>query len=80
MSDANMIPGSLPPDFWLRNATAPATLLNHPGPTDAEGLARLDLRVTDGRIAALAPEEPRLKASTWTEARSGLASSMGMCI
>ena len=50
-----MIPGSLPPDFWLRNATAPATLLDRPGPTDAEGLARLDLRITDGRIAALAP-------------------------
>src|SRR6202451_3967118 len=55
MSDASVIPGSLPPDFWLRNAMAPATLLDRPGPTDAEGLARLDLRITDGRIAALAP-------------------------
>ena len=55
MSDANMIPKSLPPDFWLRNATAPATLLDRPGLTDAEGLARFDLRITDGRIAVLAP-------------------------
>jgi hypothetical protein len=50
-----MIPKSLPPDFWLRNATAPATLLDRRGLTDAEGLARFDLRITDGRIAALAP-------------------------
>jgi cytosine deaminase len=50
-----MIPGSLPPDFWLRNATTPATLLDHPGPIDPEGLSWVDLRITDGRIAALAP-------------------------
>ena len=47
-------PASLSPDIWLRNATVPATLLD--GATgDAEGLARIDLRLTDGRIAAVAP-------------------------
>jgi cytosine deaminase len=55
MSDANIIPGSLPPDFWLRNATAPATSRDRPGSTDAEGMTRLDLRITDGRIASVAP-------------------------
>jgi cytosine/creatinine deaminase len=46
---------SLPLDFWLRNVTVPATLLDRQGVIDAEGLARLDLRITDGHIAALAP-------------------------
>lgn len=42
--------------FWLRDARAPAALVaTPPGPMDAEGLLRLDLRVEDGRIAAIAP-------------------------
>jgi cytosine deaminase len=42
--------------FWLRDARAPTCLLDTPpGPVDREGLVRLDLRVEDGRIAALAP-------------------------
>lgn len=41
--------------FWLRDARAPACLLDAPpGPPDREGLLRLDLRVEEGRIAALA--------------------------
>ncbi len=42
--------------FWLKDARAPAVLV--PGldaPTDADGLARLDIRIEDGRIAATAP-------------------------
>jgi cytosine deaminase len=53
--------------FWLRDARAPACLLDAaPGPLDREGLVRLDLRIEDGRIAAIAPlgtapeEEPSL--------------------
>jgi cytosine deaminase len=43
-------------DFWLRNARVPAAFLpSIPGPADAEGLVCLDLRIADGRIAALAP-------------------------
>jgi cytosine deaminase len=49
-----MIPASLPNDVWLRNATVPATLMDG-APADAEGLARVDLRLTDGRIAAVVP-------------------------
>nr|WP_249732107.1 cytosine deaminase [Roseococcus sp. SDR] len=42
--------------FWLRDARAPACLLDAPpGPVDREGLVRLDLRTEDGRIAAIAP-------------------------
>lgn len=49
-------PVTLPPDIWLRNAQVPAPLLvGAPAPADAEGLARVDLHVTDGRIAAIAP-------------------------
>ena len=42
--------------YWLRDARAPACLLDGAAlPTDAEGLARIDLRIEDGRIAAIAP-------------------------
>lgn len=42
--------------FWLRDARAPACLVAAPpGPADREGLVRFDLRVEEGRIAALAP-------------------------
>jgi cytosine/creatinine deaminase len=50
-----MIPASLPTDFWLRNATVPAAVVDALAPIDAEGLTRLDLRITDGRIAAIGP-------------------------
>jgi cytosine deaminase len=47
---------TLPPDFWLRNAQVPAAILDRASaPTDAEGLTQTDLRITDGRIAAIAP-------------------------
>jgi cytosine deaminase len=49
-----MIPASLPAEVWLRNATIPATLTDH-AQADAEGLARVDLRLSNGRIAAVAP-------------------------
>jgi len=42
--------------FWLRNARAPGVLV--PGfdaERDADGLARLDLRIEDGAIAGVAP-------------------------
>jgi cytosine/creatinine deaminase len=43
-------------DFWLRNARVPAAVLDGaPAPADAEGLVRLDLRITGGRIAAVTP-------------------------
>ncbi len=49
-------PHSTPPDYWLRNARASASLLGTPpGPPDAEGNVALDLRVTHGTIAAIAP-------------------------
>ena len=49
-------PVTLPPDIWLRNAQVPAALLvDAPAPADAESLVRLDLRLMDGRIAAVAP-------------------------
>jgi len=42
--------------FWLRDARAPACLLDAPPtPPDREGLARFDLRIEAGRIAAIAP-------------------------
>jgi cytosine deaminase len=47
---------SYPADFRLRNARVPSAFLpSTPGPADSEGLVRLDLRIADGRIAALAP-------------------------
>jgi cytosine deaminase len=47
---------AIPPDIWLRNARVPAAVLDRPAaPADGEGLIRLDLRLTDGRIAAIAP-------------------------
>jgi cytosine deaminase len=49
-----MIPASLPADVWLRNATVPATLTDD-AQADAEGLARVDLRLSNGRIAAVTP-------------------------
>jgi cytosine deaminase len=49
-------PTTVPPDFWLRNVRVPAAVLDGaPAPADADGLVRLDLRITDGRIAAIAP-------------------------
>ncbi|TDH61338.1 cytosine deaminase [Dankookia rubra] len=44
-------------DYWLRDARAPATLIpgEAPGPVDGQGLVRFDLRIEQGRIAALAP-------------------------
>lgn len=44
--------------YWLRDARAPAALIagRAPGPADAQGLVRFDLRIVQGRIAALAPE------------------------
>jgi cytosine/creatinine deaminase len=43
-------------DFWLRDARVPTAFLpSAPGPADCEGLVRLDLRIVDGRITALAP-------------------------
>lgn len=42
--------------FWLRDARAPACLLDTPpGPLDREGLVRFDLRVEEGRITAIEP-------------------------
>lgn len=43
--------------FWLRNARIPACLIEGvPNlPLEADGLARVDLRIEDGRIAAIAP-------------------------
>jgi cytosine/creatinine deaminase len=49
-------PTSRPYDFWLRNAQVPGALLDRvPRSVDAEGLALLDLRITGGRLAAIAP-------------------------
>jgi cytosine/creatinine deaminase len=46
----------LPPDVWLRRTRVPAALLRQaPAPEDAEGLVSLDIRLMDGRIAAIAP-------------------------
>lgn len=42
--------------YWLRNARVPACLLDLvPGPVDGEGLVRVDLRIEDGLIGAIAP-------------------------
>ncbi|WP_428487313.1 cytosine deaminase [Rhodopila sp.] len=49
-------PTSLPSDTWLRRVRVPHALLdNMTAPVDAEGLALLDLRITAGRIAVVAP-------------------------
>jgi len=49
-------PDRLPAATWLRDIRVPAVLLEAPpGPVDVEGLARLDLRLEGGRIAAVAP-------------------------
>jgi cytosine/creatinine deaminase len=49
-------PTSLPPDVWLRQAQVPVALLDRwAGAVDVEGLSRLDIRISDGRIAAIAP-------------------------
>jgi cytosine deaminase len=49
-------PTSLPSDTWLRHAQIPAALLQGaPAGPDAEGLVRLDIRITGGDIAAIAP-------------------------
>jgi cytosine deaminase len=46
----------LPPDIWLRNAQVPVAIVDRaPVQPDAEGLIRIDLRITGGRIAAIAP-------------------------
>lgn len=43
-------------DTWLRNVQTPLALVdNAPAPADAEGLTRLDIRLTNGRISAVAP-------------------------
>jgi cytosine/creatinine deaminase len=48
-------PATIPSDTWLRNVQIPAALLDHtPAPADAEGLTRVDLRLTHGRITAIA--------------------------
>lgn len=42
--------------FWLRDARASAAVCGPvDGPRDSDGLVRLDIRIEDGRIAALAP-------------------------
>lgn len=42
--------------YWLRDARVPASLLARPaGPEEPDGLVRLDIRIEDGRIAALVP-------------------------
>ena len=44
-------------DFWLRDARAPAAVLEGAAalPLDRDGIARFDLRIEQGRIAAIAP-------------------------
>jgi cytosine deaminase len=42
--------------YWLRNARAAAALVQGvEAPADQDGLLRLDIRIEDGRVAALAP-------------------------
>ena len=51
-----IFPSTLPADVWLRNAQVPEALLDKvSAPADAEGLARLDLRMSNGRIAVIVP-------------------------
>jgi cytosine deaminase len=46
----------LPPDIWLRSVRVPAPLLaGAPAASGPDGLVDLDLRLTGGRIAAVAP-------------------------
>ena len=60
---SSWFPACLPPDIWLRNATVPAALLDTmPQPSNPENLTRIDLRITDGHISAIAPAERRRKA------------------
>jgi hypothetical protein len=48
-------PGSLPADVWLRRAKIPASPWDAAAAeTDAEGLTRLDIRIADSNIAAVA--------------------------
>jgi cytosine deaminase len=49
-------PAVVPGDVWLRRARVPQAVLGGVSvPADAEGLALLDIRLTGGRIAAIAP-------------------------
>ena len=49
-------PTTLPSDIWLRNVQSPAAMVDRPPASpDHEGLTRCDLRITNGRIAAIAP-------------------------
>ena len=49
-------PATLPAEIWLRNAQVPAILVDTlPLPPDAEGLTRLDLKISHGRVSAIAP-------------------------
>ena len=46
----------LSPDFWLCDAQVPIAVVDRaPVQPDTEGLVRIDLRITGGRIAAIAP-------------------------
>jgi cytosine deaminase len=51
-----MIPADLPPDIWLRRLRVPGPLLKDaPRSGRLEGLVEIDLRLADGRIAAIVP-------------------------
>ena len=52
-----MIPTDLPRDVWLRRTRIPDCLFAAPppAPTGRDGLVEVDLRLSDGRIAAIAP-------------------------
>jgi len=53
---ATWFPPALPHDTWLRNAQVHTAHLDAPaGPVDTEGVSRADIRLTDGRVAAIAP-------------------------
>jgi len=42
--------------YWLLNARVPAALLLHPeGASEPDGMNRVDIRIEDGRIAAIVP-------------------------
>ena len=56
------------PSFRLVNARVPACLTNAAVPADAEGLARVDLRIAQGRIAAIVPHDPAGVAGVATHA------------
>jgi cytosine deaminase len=56
MNDLRHALGAAGARFWLRDARVPAALTDGAaGTPDAQDLLRLDVRVEDGRIAALAP-------------------------